>query len=43
MLADFSERTHVLILLGTVGTYGIVAPGAHVSRCAERVLDGVGG
>ncbi len=43
LAADLHERTHVLILLGTVGAYGIVvlglfALGAHVTRCAERVL-----
>jgi hypothetical protein len=43
LLADLHDRTHVLILLGTIGAYGIVvlglfALGSHVSRCAERVL-----
>ena len=43
LLADLHERTHVLILLGAVGVYtlvalGLFALGAHVSRCAERVL-----
>lgn len=48
LVADLSERTHLLILLGTVGAYGIVvlglvALGAHVSRCAERVLRALDG
>lgn len=43
LLADLHQRTHLLILLGSVGAYGIVvlglfALGAHVSRCADRVL-----
>jgi len=43
LLSDLHDRTHVLILLGTVGGYSIVvmglfALGAHVSRCAERML-----
>jgi hypothetical protein len=43
LLADLRDRTHVLIFLGAVGAYSIVvlglfALGAHVSRCAERVL-----
>jgi hypothetical protein len=48
LLADWQERTHVLILLGAVGAYAIVvlglfALGAHVSRCTERVLRALGG
>ena len=43
LLADLHERLHVLILLAAVGAYSIVvlglfALGAHVSRCAERVM-----
>jgi hypothetical protein len=43
LLADLHERIHILILLGSVGAYGIVilglfALGAHVTRCAERVM-----
>ncbi len=46
LLADLHDRTHVLILLGTVGAYGIIVLGlvalsAHVSRCSERVLRAV--
>lgn len=42
-LADFSNRLHVLLLLSTVAAYsilavGLIALGAHVSRCTERVL-----
>ena len=43
LLADFSNRTHVLVLLGTVGTYTLVAIGllilgAHVTRSTLQVL-----
>ena len=43
LAADLKDRTHVLILIGAVGVYGVAvlglfALGAHVSRCAERVL-----
>lgn len=43
LLADFSNRLHVLILLSTVAVYslvglGLVALGAHVSQCTDRVL-----
>lgn len=46
LLAELHDRTHVLILLGSVGAYGtvvlgLVALGAHVSRCAERVVKAV--
>lgn len=47
-LADFSNRTHVLLLLGTVMTYsilaiGLVALGSHVSRSVLRVLQAIAG
>ena len=43
MLADLHDRLHLLLLLMFVGTYTLVAVGllvlgAHVNRCAERVL-----
>jgi hypothetical protein len=43
VLADFANRSHVLLLLSTVALYtilvvGLFALGAHVSRCTERVL-----
>lgn len=43
LLADLSDRSHVLLLLGFVGTYSIcvlaiAALGAHASRLAQRVL-----
>jgi len=46
LAADFSNRTHVLILIATVGGYtvvalGLVALGAHVSRGVARVLKAV--
>ena len=42
-LADFSNRTHVLLLLASVATYtiiaiGLVALGAHVNRNTLRIL-----
>jgi hypothetical protein len=44
--ADFSNRTHVLILLGTVMTYsvlalGLVALGSHLNRAILRVLQAI--
>ena len=47
-LADFTNRTHVLLLLGTVMTYsiiavGLVALGAHVNRAILRVLHAIDG
>ena len=44
--ADFTNRTHVLLLLGTVMTYsmvalGLVALGAHVNRGTLRVLQAI--
>ena len=46
LLADFSNRTHVLLLLASVATYtiiaiGLVALGAHVNRNTLRVLRAV--
>ena len=43
LLADLGDRLHLLLLLMFVGTYTLVAVGllvlgAHVNRCAERVL-----
>ena len=47
LLADFkSDRTHLLLLLATVGSYsilvlGLVALGAHVNRNSLRVLKAI--
>ena len=46
LLADFSNRTHVLLLLASIATYtviaiGLVALGAHVNRNTLRVLRAV--
>ena len=46
LAADFSNRTHVLLLVATVGGYtvvvlGLVALGAHFSRGLARVLKAV--
>ena len=46
LLADFANRTHVLLLLGTVMTYsilavGLIALGAHVNRAILRVLQAI--
>lgn len=46
LLADLSNRTHVLLLLATVATYtilalGLVALGAHVNQNTLRVLRAV--
>lgn len=43
MLADFSDRTHVLLLVAAVLVYstlglGLVTLGIHVNRCTLRVL-----
>ena len=43
LLADFSNRLHLLLLISAVAVYGILAVGlfalgAHVSRCTGRVL-----
>ena len=44
--ADFKDRTHLLLLIGTVGSYsvvvlGLVALGAYVNRAVLRVLKAV--
>ena len=46
LLADFANRTHVLLLLGTVMTYsilsvGLIALGAHINRAILRVLQAI--
>ena len=46
LLADFSNRVHVLLLISTVSCYtivvlGLVALGAHVNRGIARVLKAV--
>ncbi len=46
LLADFSNRLHVLLLISTVSCYtivvlGLVALGAHVNRSIARVLKAV--
>lgn len=46
LLANFSDRLHVLLLLSTVGCYsiillGLVALGEHVNRGVARVLKAV--
>ena len=46
LLADLTNRTHVLLLLASVATYtiiaiGLVALGAHVNRNTLRVLRAV--
>lgn len=45
-LGDLSNRMHLLVLLSAVGVYsivalGLVALGAHVSRCTEKVLKAI--
>ena len=45
-LADFTNRTHVLLLIASVATYtiiaiGLVALGAHVNRNTLRILRAV--
>ncbi|HEX8161766.1 MAG TPA: hypothetical protein VF538_07840 [Pyrinomonadaceae bacterium] len=47
LLADFSNRLHLLLLLASVATYtivalGLFALGSHVTRCTLRVLKAVG-
>lgn len=46
LLADFSNRLHVLLLVSTVSCYSIVilglfALGAHINRAVARVLKAV--
>lgn len=46
LLADLGNRVHVLVFLAAIGVYsilalGLVALGAHVSRCTERVLKAI--
>lgn len=46
LLADLTNRTHVLLLLASVATYtiiaiGLVALGAHVNRNTLRILRAV--
>lgn len=46
MLADFSNRLHVLLLLSTVSCYsivilGLVALGTHINRGIARILKAV--
>lgn len=46
LVADFSNRLHLLLLLATVGSYslvviGLVALGAHVNRGVSRVLKAI--
>jgi hypothetical protein len=46
LLADFSNRTHLLLLIATVSLYsilalGLVALGVHVNRSTLRVLNAV--
>jgi hypothetical protein len=45
-LADFHNRTHVLILIAAVGTYsilglGLIALGTRVSRDTQRILKAI--
>ena len=46
LLADFSNRLHLLLLISTVSSYsivvlGLVALGAHINRGIARVLKGL--
>lgn len=46
LLADFSNRLHVLLLIASVAIYsivalGLVALGAHVKRCTLRILKAI--
>jgi len=46
MLADLSNRLHVLLLISTVSCYsivvlGLVALGAHINRGIARILKGL--
>jgi hypothetical protein len=47
LLADFSNRLHVLLLLATIATYtvtafGLITLGAHINRSTLRVLKAIG-
>ncbi len=46
LLADLSNRLHLLLLISTVSGYsivvlGLMALGAHINRCVARVLKAV--
>lgn len=46
LIADFSDRTHLLILVATVTVYsvvgaGLIALGLHVDRVGLRILKGI--
>lgn len=46
LVADFSNRLHLLLLIATVGSYsivviGLVALGAHVNRGVLRILKAI--
>jgi F0F1-type ATP synthase membrane subunit c/vacuolar-type H+-ATPase subunit K len=46
LLADFSNRVHILLLISAIATYtiigcGLFALGAHVSKCVGRVLKAI--
>ncbi|HKS30745.1 MAG TPA: hypothetical protein VJS44_23280 [Pyrinomonadaceae bacterium] len=46
LLADFSNRLHLLLLIATIGSYsiviiGLIALGAHVNRGVLRVLKAI--
>jgi hypothetical protein len=46
LLSDFKQRTHLLLIIGFVGSYsvvlmGLMALGAHVSRVGQRILRAV--
>lgn len=46
LLADFSNRLHILLLIATVCSYSIIvlglfALGAHINRSVLRVLDAI--
>jgi hypothetical protein len=46
LLTDFKDRVQVLIFISSIAVYtmlalGLMALGAHVSRCTERVLQAI--
>ena len=46
LLADLSNRMHILLLIATVSSYtivvlGLFALGAHINRCVLRVLQAI--